>query len=338
MQKSNLEAILMGGSGSTGSSLLKNILGRHTQIFASQETSLFAKEKLYTDWSYSKNRIFKTRWRGLKNYGFHRYAQVDFYLDEIDLSTTQIKQLIKTSATLPDFAHALFNKKTSEKNVQYWLEKTPANSCQFKNFQNSFPTSKIIHTVRHPLDAIASMMARGHDPYYATCIYLVNTACGLSCRNDENYIEVKYEELVGAPDQTLQNICADLNLKFQSNMLQPKQEDHIQVTKLEGWQYDETQAVGKKSINRFEKLEIEQQHEILSAVASIRINEFGRRFYQTNISSIHEISEILEYDIRLSDLPKPINSQYLKKFKRRDQVKRALLNYPYGFWNYPIDI
>ena len=38
--------VVMGGSGSTGSSLLKNILNRHPDIFSGEETEFFAKKMI----------------------------------------------------------------------------------------------------------------------------------------------------------------------------------------------------------------------------------------------------------------------------------------------------
>ena len=50
-------AILIGCSGSTGSSLLKTILNRHAQLFAGPEASLFAFPQLYADWNKYKQGV-----------------------------------------------------------------------------------------------------------------------------------------------------------------------------------------------------------------------------------------------------------------------------------------
>ncbi len=69
--------VIMGGSGSTGSSLLKNILNRNSKIFAGTETSLFCKKGIYFNWSSAKSRLLKRGVRGLRNFGFHIYNGTD---------------------------------------------------------------------------------------------------------------------------------------------------------------------------------------------------------------------------------------------------------------------
>ena len=49
--------ILIGCSPSTGSSLLRRILNRHSQVFCGPETSLLTKKGFYSDWDLYKNRI-----------------------------------------------------------------------------------------------------------------------------------------------------------------------------------------------------------------------------------------------------------------------------------------
>ena len=52
--------IIMGGSQSTGSSLLVNILNRHSMLVAGPETYLFMHPKLYHHWEENKKYLIKT--------------------------------------------------------------------------------------------------------------------------------------------------------------------------------------------------------------------------------------------------------------------------------------
>ena len=65
--------VIMGGSGSTGSSLLKNIMNRHQEIFAGGETAFFAKKMIYDNWLKARSRILKRKLFGLRNFGWHIY-------------------------------------------------------------------------------------------------------------------------------------------------------------------------------------------------------------------------------------------------------------------------
>jgi len=56
-------SVVIGCSGSTGSSLLKTILNRHSQIFAGPEAALFAFPQVYDNWKVCKKQLLK----GIKN-------------------------------------------------------------------------------------------------------------------------------------------------------------------------------------------------------------------------------------------------------------------------------
>ncbi len=327
----------MGGSGSTGSSLLKNILGRHPDIFASQETSLFAKKELYENWSMAKGNIFKSQWFGLKNYSFHRYAKIDFYPVESHITFETALQLIRASSSFQAFANSYFGMAARQNDANIWVEKTPANACLFQHFDHAFNNSLLIHVIRHPLDTIASLVSRGFDPYYAACVYLIHTASALACRQKTNYVEVGYENLVQTPAETVASLCSRIHINFDPIMLNPHQEEQIDVTKLEGWQYNETEAIGTKSVDRFFTLHQSLQDDIWMAIQSIQINKKGQEIYQTQHTTILEISEILGYRLK-HDSIKRSKKNKLKKFKWQDQFIRMKYNYPYALRNYPISI
>ena len=104
--------VLMGGSGSTGSSLLKNILNRHTKIYAGEESNLFCKKELYADFNNSKHRITKRGLFGLKNHGWHIYNGIDFVNNDYPISNAQIIEIaIKSHSFLPQEPYVAFSGK-----------------------------------------------------------------------------------------------------------------------------------------------------------------------------------------------------------------------------------
>lgn len=332
--------IIMGGSGSTGSSLLKNILGRHSQIFASQETSIFAKSEVYKDWAGAKKRILGKRWWGLANLGFHRYDRIDFYPEEVLFSKETLKDIIDNSETLPEFATALFSKACINKGANRWLEKTPANSFCFLPFKHVFPKAKIIHIVRNPLDTIASLIARGQNPYYATAIYLCNTAAGIEARSlGQDYLEIKYEDLVQTPRKSIATLCAFLEIQVEENMFEPRQESHSNGTTLPGWTYDETEKIQSGSVSRFTKLDKVGQDEILHAIHNIYINEKGQAAFSTNITDVISIAQYLKYVIPPCPRDEELRRKLLR-FRKKDkrsrlkyEIKRPIMQYPVSIKN-----
>lgn len=326
------QRVLIGGSGSTGSSLLKNILNRHPNIYSGTESALFSKRQLYNDWPKGRKKLFTKKWLGLKNHGWHMLTGVQLLECEYHLSKKDIQTLALKCNSFQDFSDQLFVNASGRKDVFTWIDKTPSNAACFKLFLDGFEDSKVIHITRNPLDTIASLISRGYNIYYATCIYLLNTASALNCMEDPNYHLVKYEELIENPKQTLQNVCAFLDLPFYDNILRSKGEI-VPNSQLSGWQYDETGDIGQKSIGRYYALEEKLQQEILSSIDQIKISARGQVFYNTSISTISDIVRLLQY----SKLPKAKIDVNLSKNKFYDHLRRLITLNKTGT-SYPVQI
>ncbi len=325
---------LIGGSGSTGSSLLKNILNRHPQVFAGDESNLFCKKKLYYDFQLYKKSITKRGLHGLKNHGWHIYNGVDFDAPEYEITPKEINTYIVNSQDFISFNSYLQDHFTKGDHSKIWIEKTPSNSANFADFLDTFDSGKIIHIVRNPLDTIASLISRGYSLYYATGIYLLNTGSGLSHHENQRCLTIKYEDLVNNSVQTVKSICKFLNISFESKMLITHHEK-IENSQLAGWNYDETANIGTQSVGRFAKLSIDAQLEIYNAINKIQINQDGLKYYKINHKDILEISQELGYNLPSSD--SLASSKKLKKEMKKDRWQRIIRLYPTGL-TYPLQI
>jgi len=178
------------------------------------------------------------------------------------------------------------------------------------------------------------LMSRVFDLYYASGIYLLNTASGVSTHDSSRIYTVKYEDLTSKPEETVGKICTFLGVEFNSEMLEP-QGEVVDNSQLEGWKYDETKAIGSGSVGRFNKLSDETQHEILEAVNLIQINARGKDYYNTPVLNIEELCVILGYDFY--NIGKRSSYQILKKLQFKDRLTRIRRGYPTGFY-YPLEI
>ena len=326
--------VIMGGSGSTGSSLLKNILNRNPELFAGGETAFFAKMMIYENWKKAKTRVLKRKFFGLRNHGWHIYNGTDLLQDEYLWKKEALHTELKKSNSLEDFTSMFYKKAMDASGASMWLEKTPANSACFKPFLSLFQNGKVIHMVRNPFDTISSLEKRGYSLYYAVGIYLLNTACGLSVDDSKRSYTVKYEDLVSDPQNTVKGICSFLEIPYDINMLIP-QGEVVDQPQLEGWGYDETKAIGKDSVGKFNSLSDQHQDRIVEAVNMIKINEVGKGYYNTPLNTIQEICEMLDYDF----YPIGKRSVYkeLKRQESKDRWQRIKRGYPTGFY-YPITL
>lgn len=324
----------MGGSGSTGSSLLKNILNRHNEIFSGGETEFFAKKMIYENWTKARSRVLKRKLNGLRNHGWHIYNGVDLIQEEYLWERQELDALLKKSATLHEFTSSFFARAMNRKGANIWLEKTPSNAACFSFFLKSFQSGKVIHITRNPFDTIASLLNRGIDLYYATGIYLLNTACGIGVIESARSMTVKYEDLIHNSESTVRGICDFLNIEYTGEMLVP-QGEVVNSPKLSGWKYDETKAIGKASIGRFNQCSDIEQNAILEAVNMIQINERGKGYYNTKIQNVHEICEELGYEFY--EIGRSTTYSTLRSLQKKDRLKRITRGYPTGFY-YPLEI
>ena len=326
--------VIMGGSGSTGSSLLKNILNRHPEIFSGGETAFFAKKMIYRDWKKARTRVLKRKFFGLQNHGWHIYNGTDLLQKEYLWEKEHLKVLLGKSTTVDEFTTAFYSRSLELNDASIWLEKTPANSACFSSFLDVFPNGKVIHIVRNPLDTIASLVSRGFDLYYATGIYLLNTASGIGSQDSTRSHTVKYEDLINDPTDTVQRICSFLEVNYAGNMLEP-QGEVVDNSKLGGWNFDETKAIEKGAVGRFNKLSDEKQNDILEAINLIHVNGQGKGYYETNIQNVKEICDVLKYEFY--DIGKTSTYKTLKSLQNKDRYERIKRGYPTGFY-YPIEI
>ncbi len=323
-------ACLIIGSPSTGTSLLRRILNRHTEIFCGSETSLFAKSVLYNDWNKHKNKLMWPRRWSLVNDGWHHMRGITIE-DDYNISGPEIRSLIKRHSTFDSFLHEFFNYVLEQADKSYWIEKTPSNAFTGKEFLSSFTSGKVIHIVRHPLDVIASLVIRGMDAYNAVCTYLCNTSSAMRGNDSISYHIIKYEDLVLDSQSTLEGLLLFLGYDYQSNMLDTQPKAEKGATKMKGWKYEETAKIGQGSIGRFQELTKDQQKQIACYIRLLRctIND--------DLASVMSLADILQYDMsNLPDLTISKDQLSLASTIKKDMRKRSWKKAYYNSSNYPI--
>jgi len=321
-------SIIIGGSGSTGSSLFAQLLNRHSKIYCGPETALFTKLELYKDWEKHKKKI---PGKGLMNGSWHRWNGIELPEQEFLWKDSDINTLAAHSSDLESFSKELFSRVLKSKNKSIWAEKTPSNAIAFQYLGRTFKEVHLIHCVRNPYDTISSLMNRGFNAYYATALYLINTAAGLSARHMDMYHEVQYEALVTDSKNTLNKVMESLGLSFEERMLEASEEE----TKIETWAFSESGNINMGSVGRFEKDHIGKREQIMDAAASVVISDSFCHAHQLSFSNMKQVCEQLNYSYFDG---KPKYRQVLKRQRFVEKWNRWSRGYPYNFSNYPIQI
>jgi len=322
-------SVVIGCSGSTGSSLLKTILNRHSQIFAGPEAALFAFPQVYTNWDICKKKLLK----GIKNEDWQLRKGMILLQPEFGWERPELEQMIAASASFNSFVKAFFDKPLKQTGKAKWIAKTPANAVGMAPFLTHFPDGKTIQTIRNPYDTIASLVARGINVYAATAYYVYNTAVATSNRGNQRYFEVKYEDLVANPAMIVKDILTFLELPFEPEILVAKHEKRAEPTAMKGWKHEETAAVKTSSIGRFQELEATQKELIKAAFSAFSIHENYQKKRQIKYANGVKLCAVLGYEYLQGDIGK--HSFLLKKYKWRDQFSRVKHGFYRQFLDYP---
>ena len=327
--------VLMGGSGSTGSSLLRTILNRHHEIFSGDELNFLNKEQYFEDWPKYKRRIF-TRFRApLSTKGWFPYPGHSLLREDYQWTADSLGELVETAPSIEDFVDSYFERPLQSNGKKIWIEKTPSNSYSFGHFLRVFPQGKVIHTSRNPLDAVGSLVRSGMSPYFASGLWLYNTASALSVANNPRYLLVRYEDLLGDPVAALKNVLEFIEVEFTPDILEPSRGDSIEHVRNSGWRYDRTGPIARNTNSSFQLLPQILQDEIIGTLSSIRITRKHAISKRLAYSSCLDVCAALGYEFRTDTI---VNSKKLSLEYIKDIIYRTWKRYPTNILFYPLEI
>lgn len=216
------------GSGRSGNTLLRRILCAHSELYIPPETYVLGRViRLF-------RRYRRLPWSDLVHLilaQFQFHAQFETF--EINLGSLTQSLLVLASkrrslATILDQFYR-FHARSKGVDCQRWGDKTPVNVFHLENIYQVFPQAHFIHMVRDGCDVAASYLQAGLYQDVAEAgkrwQLAVETAERFSRRHPEAFLEIRYESLVSAPQETMQQICDFLGIEYEVGML--KSVNHV---------------------------------------------------------------------------------------------------------------
>lgn len=231
--ESNLSCIpfFIIGSGRSGNTLLRSILSGNSDISIPPESYRipFAIKKFH---------IFNNRdWEDIVSQVLKEFEDCkEFYTWEIDITDVQkrLENIADSKRTLSNIFDELFCTYTEKHSPgsKIWGDKTPMNTLYLDWIGTVFPRSKFIHIIRDGRDVASSYLKmERYDTILEAAnrwINSIESAQSFGSKIKENYIEIRYEELVTKPEEVIKDTCDFLDIDYDSKML-----DHTkQVKKL----------------------------------------------------------------------------------------------------------
>jgi len=322
--------ILIGGAGSTGSSLLRQILNRHPDIFSGPELNFFNKEQIFSDWQSAKKNILRPS-RFFSTQGWVPYTGTRMLKEEYGWQKKELKALITKTSDLRTFVSDYFQKSLKKNNAKIWIEKTPSNSYVFTHFLDTFDDGKVIHIIRNPYDMVSSLVKRNFTPIFAAGMYIYNMAMALRAEDYPTYYRIKYEDLVNDPEREIEKLFEFLNLKFSKVVFQPQKAE--KASRINTWSNQPNQKISSSSLNKFDMLDSELKEEIITALSVFKISPKFLKEKNIKYSDCTEVCQQMTYPFSRN-----VNLEYKKKIKKDilvDYIKRCYKFYSTGWFNYP---
>jgi hypothetical protein len=328
-----MNIILMGGSGSSGSTLLRYLLNQHENIYSGQELNFFNKETLFQKWNKDKLKIIPY-FPYYTTLGFQIHRRNSLHVQDYGWEKKEIKSLLKRNATINSLANEFFSRVIKKTGKDIIIEKTPTNCYSFFDFLQAFPTGKVIHIARNPYDAAASLYKRGRSFFEAASIWIYGNASALRVKDDARYVLVKYEDLINDQKKTFESIFSFIGVD-------PKRTDEKNIVGTEAkahasWNLNPQAGIVKNRESSFEKLADDEKEKLLTALSVIQVSDKHARKKSIHFTSCKHICQVLGYTYTPF-----VNKEYERKLRSIvfwDKVSRTIKNYHTSVTFYPVQI
>ncbi len=221
--------ILMGGCGSSGTTLLKTMLDAHKNIACGQEIALFDRPAFFkTDLKclhemfisqkfeeINRGQIFPLFTKFGSNFGLFIPNAAKHYHN-----FATIESIFNKARDLRHFINLFFSNWAAAQGKNRWAEKTPNNIYCIGEILELLPDAKFIHVIRDGRDVVLSLH-EGRDFAIPPAVFrwLSAVEAGIRFRGNPRYYEVRYEDLILNTEETLKKLMIFLEEDFDPEML-----------------------------------------------------------------------------------------------------------------------
>jgi len=175
-------------------------------------------------------------------------------------------------------------------NVTYIGDKDPMNVNYLSIIKKSFPEAYIIHIIRDPRDVVLSRMkskwGNRNSIFWHTSEYKFSIKKGRKegiSLFKNNYLEVRYEQLISSTENELKRICEFLNLSFEAGMMNHQLQAKSLLRNDEmDWKSNVLDPVDPGKIGKWKENISRKQLIVIEAILS---NDFEKLGYKKSLDS-----------------------------------------------------
>lgn len=294
-----MKLALVGGCGSSGTTLLVHLLSRHPAVASGPEMNFFNHKEVLSLEELAMHQSALFRRRRLA----HGYKDVPTFLEagkSVGIDQEGLNEWVNRSNSIRELYKRFADHLCGPHGASIFVEKTPSNVYNFAAFTKLFPDLPLIHQIRDGRDVVVSLMARGKTLFEAGSRWLYDTVAGLGARGAPRYLETRYEELVSDPATTLERAFRHLKLPFEAAIPQaqpfPDEGSYIenwrQRASGRAWQQTPSDPISTTSVARYRKILTPQQ---LSTLYRIRLTKRATTRLGAPVRSFRQLLDFLGY-------------------------------------------
>jgi len=286
--------VIIGGSGSSGSTLLAAILGSHPEIICGPEMSFFNKQVIYDDYTRFQKMLPVWLKKGIPTNGYVLYSGFFRGREYYGVKDNQILDWANEARSLREFVMLFQSHILLKQGKVRFAEKTGSNAYCLQEFIKIFPECKIIHLVRDGRDVVCSLMKRGMTLFRASSHWMYNTSAAMACRDLPQYLEISYEDLVTHSTDVIKQVCDHIEVQFTPKMLE-RNPNELPQSGLQTWQSSPVGPITSDSVGQYKKRLNDFQ---LSCFYNVRLTDYAvRKLGKKETSCTVGILKLLGYSV-----------------------------------------
>jgi hypothetical protein len=213
------------GCDRSGTTLLRLMLIHGPDLHIPQETNflatLNARAADYGDFTEARQ-----RWFFIRDLQANQATRATTTFPVFGLTETEAEEVLREAAptTFAGASEALYRASARKVGKARWGDKTPRYVTAIPWLAEAFPTARFVHIIRDGRDVTLSLLAnrwvlsvRDGAKFWKERVEM-GRAAGRSLP-ESRYREIFYEQLVREPQQSLEELCQWLGMRFTTDML-----------------------------------------------------------------------------------------------------------------------
>ncbi|MGX1024727.1 sulfotransferase family protein [Psychroflexus sp. MBR-150] len=315
--KKNIKALFIGGAGHSGTTMLSKIFASHHNSFSVNGESRICDSYSYISKEYNKLESDINKLKFLEDTAFYGVSFKKKLYQYEQKKNNPLKNILshqKISGSFHRDYHLIIQRALTEKNLDFFVEKTPSNVFHAKEVFTLIPESKLLIIHRDVRDVVASLKKRyltllenpevyKHnldtkklDKDYNLVIdalmwnrVVLNSYKALSKYGSEKVKIIRYEDFVNDAEAHTKSICDWLDIDFQPQMLDLKARNSAdQNIKRE-------KGVSNSSVANFSKTLNHEEIKVVEKYAKKGMQTLNIKPYQK--SNIISKKKVFQYEI-----------------------------------------